>query len=98
MKISYHASLLKISVLEFLITKLKETYEVLRIAETDNRQIEEVNSVEEEKNDESREIRIKMQGMAAIGQCFHSNLKGLAKLKAILARFRYQRIKFEKYL
>ena len=41
-------------------------------------------------------ISLRLRGL--LGTVFSSSLKGLAKLKAMRARLRYGRLKFEKYL
>jgi hypothetical protein len=52
----------------------------------------------EEENYDSVTYLISLRLRGLLGTVFSSSLKGLVKLKAMRARLRYDRLKFEKYL
>lgn len=83
MKISYHASLKKVSLLEYFIVTLIKSYHELRIKDLSCLEMEENKKQEDEsppERDVSDLVVSKIRGLAALGTCFSSNLRGLARL------------------
>ena len=77
MKISYHASMNLMSILEYIVTTIIKTYKDFNTKNDDR-----IKNKDEEDNDQdSYFLALKINGL--IGKVFSSSLKGLNKLIAI---------------
>ena len=112
MKISYHASAQKISVLEHFVNAMIKTYtEIQNMALGMSQQIALLNLdilsgskiISEGTPMIKSSLKIMtsetdQRGLIALTQVFKPQMKGIAKLKAIKNMLVYQREKFKKYL
>ncbi|TNV84882.1 hypothetical protein FGO68_gene11445 [Halteria grandinella] len=92
-KISYHASMKQISILEHFIIAMITSYQEIYCKES-------AENWQTEKNEDqvSQMVADKLRSLLAFGAAFTPQLRGLAKLQSIRARTRYSRLKFERYL
>jgi hypothetical protein len=99
MKISYQASINRISILELFITAMKKTYRELRKEDIANeRFIVRDEILEGEDVSDLKIIYNLLRKEVAIGTVFGKHFYGYSKLQVMRAKLRYRRIRLEMFL
>lgn len=104
MKIAYHASAKRVSVLEHIITTMIKTYKEFHFDDFTGKSYGSSPTIRTGRSSTTlRRLGTfqdaeKERGYMILGSAFAPKLKGFAKLMTIRAKLVYGRLKFEKYL
>jgi hypothetical protein len=100
MKISYHASIRMISIVELFTGALIKTYMKFKKPQNANERslFLEAEHVDQEEPQLNLMVSAKLRNMIALGSAFSLKPDGMSTLMALRDRLRYTRLKFQRYL
>lgn len=80
MKISYHATMKRISILELFLLAMIRSYQQLHLSDCEGVDLAEEEEPEQNERQLSLMIAAKLRGLLALGAAFGPKLKGIARL------------------